>query len=160
MVISESVCLYEGRRKLFQTSVRQYKSVTFFKVDRRMLSIFWTTNAPEYKIVSSKVVIFLLVILSLTILFPREGYTGSTPRYLYLVPEGYLGYAQVNFNVERAAPLLREGEYLLIKIPSSGIVNTSSAMIETTKFPYQRDVFFYYSVSGDRMPTTFQGHNT
>jgi len=109
----------------------------------------------EHKILSLKVLIFLLAILFLTIFLPREGCTGSVPRYLYLVPEGYIGYVQVNFNVERAAPLLREGEYLLIIIPPSGIVNTSSTMIETTKFPYQRDVYFYYSFSGYRRPMTY-----
>jgi hypothetical protein len=120
-----------------------------------MISIFRTTITHQRINVLSRFAVLLLTTLFLTIFLPKEGCSETVPRYLYLVPEGYIGYVQVNFNVERAAPLLREGDYLLIKIPPSGIVNTSSAMIETTKFPYQRDVFFYYSFSGDRRPMAF-----
>jgi hypothetical protein len=93
---------------------------------------------------------FYPIVFLLTFFSALEGYAGSSPRYIYLIPEGYTGYVQIDFQVTNAPPLPREGEYLLIKLPPSGIFQTSSKMIESTKFPYQRDEFFYYTTAGER----------
>ena len=91
-----------------------------------------------------------LILFLLTFFSALEGYAGSSSRYIYLIPNGYTGYVQIDFNVANAPPLPREGEYFLIKVPPSGIFQTSSGMIESTKLPYQRDEFFYYTTAGER----------
>lgn len=76
----------------------------------------------------------------------------SEATYRFLIPEGYLGYVQIRFNVKDTPPLPSEGDFRLVKVPPGGVLGTSSSMIETTKFPFQRREFFFYSPAGARKP--------
>ncbi len=68
----------------------------------------------------------------------------SQPRktYRYLIPDGYIGYVQVNFKVSQAPPLTMEDGFYLIKFPPAGVFSTSSDMISDK---FQKQEYFYYS---------------
>jgi hypothetical protein len=46
--------------------------------------------------------------------------------YRYLIPEGYVGWVRVDFNVKDAPELPIEDGYYLLKIPPTGYLQTSS----------------------------------
>ena len=116
------------------------------KEGTRIMTIYRSSKQPAKELL----LCFCLIVFLLIFFSTLEGYTGSSPRYIYLIPEGYTGYVQIEFKVINAPPLPREGQYFLIKVPPSGIVQTSSDMIASTKLPYQRDEFFYYTTAGER----------
>jgi hypothetical protein len=59
----------------------------------------------------------------------------------YLIPEGYVGWVRVNFNVKDAPALLIEEGYYLFKFPPDGKLNTSSAI----EYGWGNDEYYYYS---------------
>src|ERR1044071_5271439 len=60
----------------------------------------------------------------------------------FLIPQGYVGFVQVQFGVSGAAPLpLEDGRYLL-KIPPTGLLTTSNDWAEGYGDP---DEYYYYS---------------
>jgi hypothetical protein len=60
----------------------------------------------------------------------------------FLIPQGYIGFIQVQFGVKDAPPLaLEDGRYLL-KIPPSGLLTTSNDWAEGWGDP---DQYYYYS---------------
>jgi hypothetical protein len=64
----------------------------------------------------------------------------STP-YRFLIPEGYVGWVRVDFDVPTAPPLTIEKGYYIFKFPKSGRLQTSSSdSVES-----RRNQFFYYS---------------
>jgi hypothetical protein len=55
-----------------------------------------------------------------------SGVSGCLPDgYRYLVPEGYVGWVQIRFEIEGAPPLPREGRFRVARFPASGILETS-----------------------------------
>ena len=66
------------------------------------------------------------------------------PPSRFLIPAGYVGWIRVEYGVADAAPLPREGKYLLVKLDESGRARTSSDLAEG----WSRDQFFYYSGTG------------
>jgi hypothetical protein len=88
----------------------------------------------------TKTIRFALICLSM----PLSGCLHETRSSRYLIPSGYKGTIQVEYGVKDAPPLpLEHGRYL-IKIPSSGILRTSTALPEGVHDPED----FYY-VSGN-----------
>ena len=72
----------------------------------------------------------------------------------FLIPEGYTGWVRVEFDVQGAAPLPEEGGDYVLKIPSAGILQTSSP----EQYGWARDRYYYYSVQGQRsIPDSGQG---
>lgn len=59
----------------------------------------------------------------------------------YLIPDGYVGWVQINFKVDGAPPLPIEDAYYVVKFPSSGLIQTSSNI----EYGVAVDEFFYYS---------------
>jgi hypothetical protein len=59
----------------------------------------------------------------------------------YLIPEGYVGWVRVNFDVKDAPPLSIEDGYYLFKFASDGKLNTSSGM----EYGWGSDEYYYYS---------------
>ncbi len=62
--------------------------------------------------------------------------------YRYLIPEGYVGWVRIDFNVENAPPLPIEDGYYLLKIPRNGRLKTSSQPMEVKGVQY-----YYFSES-------------
>ncbi|MFZ0563227.1 MAG: hypothetical protein WAM43_16560 [Terriglobales bacterium] len=64
----------------------------------------------------------------------------------FLIPEGFVGWLRVEFEVGDAPPLRIEGSDYLIKFPPSGLLRTSSP----EEFGWAKDHYFYYSDKGTR----------
>jgi hypothetical protein len=68
----------------------------------------------------------------------------GTQPYRFLIPEGYVGWVRVDFDVVGASELPIEDGYYVFKFPKSGRLQTSSSdLIES-----RRNQFFYYSDKG------------
>lgn len=59
----------------------------------------------------------------------------------YLIPEGYVGWVRIDFNINGAPPLPIEDGYFLFKFPASGRIQTSSDM----EYGWANDEHHYYS---------------
>jgi hypothetical protein len=55
---------------------------------------------------------------------PQSGEYRCLPMHRFLIPEGYVGWVRVDFNIKDAPPLPVEGDYLVFKIPPSGYLRT------------------------------------
>jgi hypothetical protein len=71
----------------------------------------------------------------------------------YLIPEGYVGWVQINFGLKDAPPIPIENEARIFKFSESGLIETS----DTIEYGSAKDYFFYYSGEGK---TEFQQPNT
>ena len=72
----------------------------------------------------------------------------------FLIPEGYVGWVRVEFQVNGAPPLPVEGGEYLIKLPPSGLLSTSSS----EEYGWAKDHYLYYSEKGTRiLPDTAPG---
>jgi hypothetical protein len=60
--------------------------------------------------------------------------------YRFLIPEGYVGWVRIDFNVNNAPPLPVENGYYLVKVPPTGRLRTSSGEIIA-----RGDQYFYIS---------------
>lgn len=70
------------------------------------------------------------------------GQDNHTHRYhRYLIPEGYVGWVRVDFNVKDAPALPTKGGYPTLKIPLSGRLQTSS----DDDFGVLYGAFYYFS---------------
>ena len=90
--------------------------------------------------------------LRLTLLIALALWLGLSARHTglrssrFLIPDGYTGWMQVEFELQDALPLSMEaGEYIL-KIPASGVLRTSSA----EQYGWAKDQYYCYSAEGMR----------
>jgi len=68
---------------------------------------------------------------------------------IYLIPEGYEGNIQVNYNVAGAPGLAKEGKYDVIPIRADGTFDTSKPDME---YGLVTDRYYYVSPDGRRTP--------
>ena len=54
----------------------------------------------------------------------QEAESRCLPMYRFLIPEGYVGWIRVDFNVKAAQPLPAEGDHVVLIIPESGYLRT------------------------------------
>lgn len=73
----------------------------------------------------------------------------------YLIPDGYVGWVLIEFNVEGARPLREEDGYLVFKIPSSGRL----AIPGESEYGWARDEYYYVHEQGslEELPITAPG---
>jgi hypothetical protein len=64
----------------------------------------------------------------------------------YLIPDRYVGWVKVEFNVKGASPLIFEDGHSVFRIPSSGLFQTSSEK----EFGLADDQYFYASGNDKR----------
>ncbi len=64
----------------------------------------------------------------------------------FLIPDGYTGWIRVEFEVQGAPPLPMEGCQYVLRIPSGGILRTSSA----EQYGFAKDHYYYDSAQGVR----------
>src|SRR5579863_2671002 len=64
----------------------------------------------------------------------------------FLIPEGYTGWIRIEFEVPGAAPLPVEGGQYIVKIPSTGMLQTSSP----EQYGWADDHYYYYSAQNTR----------
>jgi hypothetical protein len=73
---------------------------------------------------------------------PATGQEKRRLPYRYLIPEGYVGWVRIDFNVKDAPPLPVEDGYYLLKIPLTGRLKTSSRPMEI-----KGEQYYYFSDS-------------
>jgi len=61
--------------------------------------------------------------------------------YIYYFPENYAGWICVEYGADGFAPLTEQDGYLIVKVPSSGILKTSSPLRTSPT----RDKYYYYN---------------
>lgn len=73
----------------------------------------------------------------------------------YLIPDGYVGWVQIDMGVNGAPPPAREGAYLVFQIPRTGHLVTSAHLEEGWAY----DQYFYCDNTGNRrrLPETGWG---
>jgi hypothetical protein len=76
-------------------------------------------------------------------LISEQNRDGTLP-YRFLIPEGYVGWVRVDFDVASSPELPIEEGYYVFKFPKSGRLQTSSSDIVESR----RNQFFYYSDKG------------
>ena len=64
----------------------------------------------------------------------------------FVIPEGYTGWVRIEFEVQGAPPLPMEDTQYVLKIPSDGVLRTSSA----EQYGWAKDHYYYYSAQGVR----------
>lgn len=64
--------------------------------------------------------------------------------YRFLIPEGYVGWIRVDFDVSNAPQLPIEDGFYIFKFPESGRLQTSSSDVVESR----RNEFHYYSTEG------------
>jgi hypothetical protein len=66
----------------------------------------------------------------------------------YLIPQVYVGWIRIEYRVKNAPPLPQEGMYMIVKVPATGILKTSSVMGEG----WAVDKYYYVTSKGVRQP--------
>jgi len=83
------------------------------------------------------------------------GARNSTQRSLrFLIPEGYIGWVRIEFEVPGESPLPLESGQMVARIPPSGLLKTSSP----ERYGWARDSYLYYSSAGDLRQLPNSGH--
>jgi hypothetical protein len=62
----------------------------------------------------------------------------------FLIPSGYVGWVRVEFGMSGSAPLATQGNQFILRIPSDGLLTTSSP----ERYGWGKDQYFYSSASG------------
>jgi len=101
------------------------------------------------------IVVSVLAIVAVAAWFSRGSQASQPARSRFLIPDGYVGWVHVEFDVPGAEPVSSEqGEYEF-KIPADGKLSTSSL----ERFGWSNDEYFYVSASGLRPLPTRAGSN-
>jgi hypothetical protein len=74
--------------------------------------------------------------------------------YRFLIPEGYVGWIRIDFNVAGAPELPMEDGYYVFRFPESGRLQTSSDDIVESR----RNQFFYYGSGKEYLLETSCSH--
>ena len=90
-----------------------------------------------------RIIILILITLTLSAYFALVLYTEANRQKgeRYYLPESYAGWVCVSFNVDGAPPLPTDDGFLVIKVPSNGILKTSTE----PRFSPKIDEYFYYN---------------
>lgn len=89
----------------------------------------------------------LFPVVGFALLF-GSGQTSST-NDIYLIPEGYEGPIQINYNIRGAPPLVKEGKFDVIPVQADGTYSTSKPDME---YGTVTDQYYYVSADGTRTP--------
>src|ERR1035438_392458 len=73
-----------------------------------------------------------------------RAHDSSLHRSRFLVPEGYVGWVLVEYDVKDSPSVSIENEEMVFKLPETGLLNTSSPGPE----PGAENEYFYYAGSG------------
>lgn len=73
----------------------------------------------------------------------------------YLIPDGFVGWVRIDYEVEWASGLPVEDGFRVYRIPPSGLLETSSAV----ESGWASDEYYYVDSSGnwERLPVTMRG---
>ncbi len=135
--------------------VTAYSAVVSFRQQRDGSNATWIFPSGTRRSVQIAV-----GICTLTLLLAVAGWLAINARRSirhsshFLIPEGYVGWVRVEFQIKDAPSLPVEGRARLFKVPASGLLRTSSA----EEYGWAEDQYFYYSEKGARiLPETPPG---
>jgi hypothetical protein len=122
------------------TIVTVYSAIVTFRQTEGVESswIFPTGTKRSTQIILG---ILVLALIALSFLTGRGARQESVRSSRFLIPEGYIGWVRIEFEVQGAPPLPMEGGEYIIKIPADGVLQTSSA----EQYGWARDRYYYYS---------------
>jgi hypothetical protein len=84
----------------------------------------------------------VLVAIFLAVVLQTATASSKRPRYVFVLPNGYVGWVQIIFNDPAAAAPIKDGGYE-IEVPESGIFRTSDIRVEDFK---SKDEFYFRSL--------------
>jgi hypothetical protein len=96
------------------------------------------TNRPARMFVGFAM---LILVIGLGVRFGTNGRNLSPRSFRFLIPEGYRGWVRVEFEIPGVPALPAERGQIVIKIPPSGLLRTSSP----EQYGWARDTYFFYS---------------
>jgi hypothetical protein len=96
------------------------------------------TNRPARAFLG---IAMLILVIGLGVWFSTNGRNSAPRSFRFLIPEGYRGWVHVEFEIPGLPPLPMEGGQIVIKIPPSGILRTSSP----EQYGWARDTYVFYS---------------
>jgi hypothetical protein len=99
------------------------------------MSRFWKISA-----------LFGILMLGLPQSFARHK---VLPRYIFVLPDGYIGWIQIIFNDPQAANLPIKNDGVQIEVPESGVIRTSALRVHSD---LAEDEFYYASQHSDSNP--------
>ena len=133
---------YSAMVSFSQPSFRQ---PSFSQKKRGGLS--WIFPESASRAVRFSVGALTLALLAGLALLLGMGTVNSTHRSSrFLIPEGYTGWIRIEFEVQGAPPLPMEGGQYVLRIPSEGVLRTSSA----EQYGWAKNSYYYYSAQGVR----------
>ena len=133
---------YSAMVSFSQPSFRQ---PSFSQKKRGGLS--WIFPESASRAVRFSVGALTLALLAGLALLLGMGTVNSTHRSSrFLIPEGYTGWIRIEFEVQGAPPLRMEGGQYVLRIPSEGVLRTSSA----EQYGWAKNSYYYYSAQGVR----------
>ena len=138
----------------FLVLVSIYSAIVSFKISKQAGIETWLfpERAPRSGRIAAGIFAGILVVgFSAWVIAGME--TSRRPSSKFLIPENYVGWVRVEFQVAGAPPLpVEQGQYVF-RIPPTGILKTSSP----EKFGYGKDKYYYDSAQGPReLPTDAQ----
>ncbi len=104
---------------------------------------------PEAPKRSARIVVGALTLVLVTgvaLWLSMSARNSTRPALRFLIPDGYTGWVRIEFDVQGAPPLPREGGEYILKIPPDGILRTSSGQ----QYGWAKDHYYYYSAQGIR----------
>jgi hypothetical protein len=121
-----------------------YSAIVSFRHHRDGLRswIFPESASRAARIFVGALTLVLLTGLAVWIGLSTRNSTQRSSRFL--IPEGYTGWIRIEFEVQGARPLPMEAGQYVFKIPSDGVLRTSSA----EQYGWAKDHYYYYSEQG------------
>ena len=100
---------------------------------------------------------FNWLFLAALLLFTGCAIGNSRKSIAFVIPQGYVGWIRVKYNVPNALPLPIRNGYYLARIPANGLLKTSTVEDEG----WGRDTFYYVTKTGGetRLPSDGSGPN-
>lgn len=96
------------------------------------------TRRPAQIIVG---ILLLVLLIALPFWLARDTRSVGVRSSRFLIPENYTGWVRIEFDVQGAPPLPKEGGEYVITIPPDGILRTSSP----EQYGWAHDRYYYYS---------------
>jgi hypothetical protein len=123
-----------------------YSGIVNFKqpVNHKQRWIFPDAASLSTRIFVGALTIALLTSFAWWLRISAQNLTHRSSRFL--IPEGYTGWIRIEFEVQGAPSLPMEGAQYVLKIPSDGVLRTSSA----EQYGWAEDQYYYYSAQGAR----------